>query len=275
MSPRDEAITRYDEEVRARPQTDDPRFVHEWDGPVYRVTGPGPAVEENAVLLTRFDDVAAADAAIARQLDHFGRLGHAFEWKLYAHDRPPDLADRLARAGLRPEPVETLAVVDLVEVGALGPLRPELRALPPGVELVRLDHPEALAPLVALNELVYGQPDHARWLVESLAAELRSCPEAIVIHGVRAGKELVAAGWARLPSGSAFGSLWGGLTAPAWRGRGLYSALVAARAHEARRRGRRWLAVDCGPLSLPILERLGFERLSTTTPWIAEPPRSR
>src|SRR5690606_20369451 len=117
---------------------------------------------ENAVLLTRFADEADADAAIARQLEHFGRLGRAFEWKLYAHDRPGDLSDRLAAAGLRPEPAETLAAVDLVAIGAGGPFRPELRALSRGVELLRLERVEELAPLVALNELVYGRPDHAR-----------------------------------------------------------------------------------------------------------------
>ena len=68
--------------------------------------------------------------------------------------------------------------------------------------------------------------------------------------------------------GDPFGSLWGGSTLPEHRGRGIYSSLVAARAGEARERGCRWLTVDCSPMSLPILERRGFERLAVTTPFI-------
>jgi len=29
--------------------------------------------------------------------------------------------------------------------------------------------------------------------------------------------------------------------------------------------------VDCSPMSLPILERRGFQRLSTTTPYVWSP----
>ncbi|MBO0514362.1 GNAT family N-acetyltransferase, partial [Streptomyces beijiangensis] len=62
--------------------------------------------------------------------------------------------------------------------------------------------------------------------------------------------------------------LWGGGTAPEWRGKGIYRALVAYRAAIAAERGYRYLQVDATDDSRPILERLGFTRLSTTTPYV-------
>src|SRR4051812_15195613 len=40
-----------------------------------------------------------ADAAIDREIEHHRQLEAAFEWKVYAHDGPPDLIDRLRRRG--------------------------------------------------------------------------------------------------------------------------------------------------------------------------------
>jgi GNAT superfamily N-acetyltransferase len=58
------------------------------------------------------------------------------------------------------------------------------------------------------------------------------------------------------------------VTLPEYRGRGLYRATVARRAELAREAGYRWLYVDALPTSRPILERLGFVTLTTTTPYV-------
>lgn len=57
------------------------------------------------------------------------------------------------------------------------------------------------------------------------------------------------------------GYLMGGSTAAWARGRGAYRAVVRARWDEAVRRGTPALAVGAGPMSRPILERLGFEQV--------------
>ncbi|MFJ4437475.1 acetyltransferase [Streptomyces sp. NPDC088923] len=72
--------------------------------------------------------------------------------------------------------------------------------------------------------------------------------------------------------GTDFAGLWGGSTLAAWRGRGLYRATVAARARTAAARGVRYLQVDASADSAPILRRLGFLELTTTTPYIWTPP---
>jgi GNAT superfamily N-acetyltransferase len=71
--------------------------------------------------------------------------------------------------------------------------------------------------------------------------------------------------------GTEFGGLWGGSTLQRWRGRGIYRALVAHRARIAVERGIRYLQVDASEDSRPILERLGFVAVTTTTPYVWRP----
>ena len=62
--------------------------------------------------------------------------------------------------------------------------------------------------------------------------------------------------------------MFGGITLPEFRGRGLYRATVAKRAELARERGYRWLYSDALPTSRPILERVGFVPITTTEPFM-------
>jgi GNAT superfamily N-acetyltransferase len=66
-------------------------------------------------------------------------------------------------------------------------------------------------------------------------------------------------------------TLWGGSTAAEWRRRGIYRVLVSRRAHLAAERGFRYLQVDASDDSRPILERLGFVAVTTTTPYMWRP----
>ena len=86
-----------------------------------------------------------------------------------------------------------------------------------------------------------------------------------------AGDEPVSSARMELVPGTRFAGLWGGGTDPAWRGRGIYRALIAHRARIAAERGYRYLQVDASDQSRPILERLGFAALSTTTPYLYTP----
>jgi GNAT superfamily N-acetyltransferase len=84
----------------------------------------------------------------------------------------------------------------------------------------------------------------------------------------------VAAGRVEYQPDTDFASLWGGGTLPAWRGRGVFRSLVAYRAALASARGFRYLQVDASSDSQPILRRLGFVELATTTPFCAPRPRA-
>ena len=56
------------------------------------------------------------------------------------------------------------------------------------------------------------------------------------------------------------------------RGMTIYRAIVVYRANLAAQRGFRYLQVDASEESRPILERLGFLAVTTTTPFIWTPP---
>ena len=92
---------------------------------------------------------------------------------------------------------------------------------------------------------------------------------------VEAGSEVVCAGWVRFAHGTAFACLWGGATLAAWRGRGIYRATVAYRAALAAARGFSLVEVDASTDSRPILERLGFLAVTTTTPYLWSPASAR
>ena len=86
---------------------------------------------------------------------------------------------------------------------------------------------------------------------------------------------MVSVAWLVRDPDSEFATLWGGATRPRWRGRGIYRALVARRARFAVRTGARYLQVDASDDSAPILQRLGFVAVATTTPYLWTPPDSR
>lgn len=65
---------------------------------------------------------------------------------------------------------------------------------------------------------------------------------------------------------------WGGSTLAAYRGRGIYRALVAHRARIALDRGYTIVQVDASDDSRPILERLGLHVVGGTTPYVVSPP---
>jgi GNAT superfamily N-acetyltransferase len=75
----------------------------------------------------------------------------------------------------------------------------------------------------------------------------------------------------RFRPGTQFAGLWGGGTLSEWRGRGIYRALVSRRAQLAAARDFRYLQVDASSNSAPILRRLGFQPIATTTPYVWTP----
>lgn len=205
-----------------------------------------------------------ADAAIAAEQARFAALGQGFEWKHFAHDAPADLLERLRAAGFEVEEPEALLALDLEAA-------PGWVASDAGHD-VRALGPEGFEDLARV--LVAVWPSLADDYVPRFRADVAAAPERVRLFVAYAGGAPVAAGWT-IDGGpdSPFLGLFGGATLPEHRGRGLYRALVAARARHARAHGKRFLTVDAGPMSAPILERLGFLLLTTTTPCVWRPPR--
>jgi GNAT superfamily N-acetyltransferase len=206
---------------------------------------------------------ADLDDLIARQVEIFAERNEPFEWKLHEHDRPADLADRLIAHGFEPEDRETVVVAPVAAVTA-DPLLPE------GVRLREVTDRVDLERIAAMEHEIWQ--DDRDWLADSLESERAADPDAIAIVVAEADGEVVCAAWVRFAEGTEFASLWGGGTLPTWRGRGIYRAVVAYRANLAEQRGFRYLQVDASDESRPILERLGFVAVTTTTPFIWSPP---
>lgn len=212
--------------------------------------GEGKAVHSATVQCVRLSeaDVPSALAEIRALLRSLGRDGA--EWELGESSTPPDLVERLLALGLHrdeSEPVATGMVLRASEV------------TPP--------HDVVARPVASVEELVAARRvQHAAFRDPTPVS-----PELAATDFAREGVDgstfgafldghLVAAGYAAYtPWGSI---LFGGATLPEARGRGAYTALVAARAAEAEARGAPAVVTHAGRMSRPILERLGFVTVS-------------
>jgi len=254
----------YDSQLRGRAIDPLPAGASvERDGPLVRTVGLGHGGMVEYADLGGLEG-EALDELIGRQVQFFAARGESFEWKLHGHDLPPDLPERLRAAGLVPEDIETVLIAPVAQVAATPSLPPV------GVVLREVRERADLDRIAALEAAIW--PDEREWLADMLERELEADPGGTVVVVAEADAEVVCAGWVRFPRGTQFATLWGGGTLPDWRGRGVYRSVVAHRARLAARRGRRYLQVDASAESRPILERLGFVAVTTTTPYVWSPP---
>ncbi len=117
----------------------------------------------------------------------------------------------------------------------------------------------------AMADEAFGDPvsdERAEGLLHRLA--LRDGMELWVAE---ADGQMVSAGRLEPVPDTDVAGIWGGSTLKRWRGRGIYRALTAARARSALRLGKTIIHSDSTEFSRPILERSGFLKVSTTTPY--------
>jgi len=205
-----------------------------------------------------------ADAVIQREQAHFTALGHTLEWKLFSHDAPTDLMARLQARGFAIGEREATLVLDAENLPA------RLRDPAPH-EIRRITDPAMVAPLMdAVQGRVFSH-ESQDWVSQMLAHNLRHHGDNLSIYAAYVDDRPVSAARVNFSAASPCGSLWGGATLPEYRGRGIYSALVAVRVREALSRGVRYLYVDTSPMSRPILEKLGFRHIADTYPCVYPP----
>lgn len=256
-----ELLALYDELMRALPPAPGPGVTYEQDGPLVRAVGGF----QGFVFGPRDTGLrgAALDRLITRQRDRFAGRGEAVEWRTHAHDGPAELTERLRAAGFAAGVGKTVLVGASAESDA-APVLPE------GVVVRRVTLAADMRRIAAMEAAVWDMD--LSWLAELLAARVAAAPDDAVVLVAEHEREVVCAGWMFLWPERHFGGLRGGTTLPAWRGRGLYRALVAERARIAAGRGVPYLHVDASPESLPILRRLGFRAVTTMTPYVWTPP---
>ena len=197
----------------------------------------------NDVACTELSE-ADADRVIDETIDSYVRLGIRFRWKVGPEVKPADLADRLARRGLKRS--EGLAMAR----AAAGAPEADPALSVEEVSLASLDDFNGVmaagwgvdaAPFAALHRRMVVDPARRNHL---FLARIDGTPAATATYAA-CGR-------------SAY--LMGGVVLPAFRGRGLYRALVSARLRHAAARGLPLATTHAmAETSAPILARLGFE----------------
>lgn len=204
---------------------------------------------------------ADVDAVIAEEQAYFGPLGEV-EWKVYAHDTPADLRQRLVAHGFQVDEEETVLVLDLHD----GARRATAPRQPREVDVRRLQTVAQLADVRRIEETVWEED--FGWLEERLGDDMAMSDDYIGVYVAYVEEQPACAGWIYFHPHSQFATLYGGSTLPEQRRRGLYTAILDARLQEAAARGYRFVTTDASPSSRPILERAGFEPLTTTWPCV-------
>lgn len=211
---------------------------------------------EGAIIYSQLTGVGAAQA-IREQVAYFESIGQDFEWKVYDHDQPPDLKEMLRSYGFAVEEPEAVMVLDRQHSPTIlwQPVRHDVR---------RITDPERLADVQTVEQQVWDED--SSWVIDYLGGALTHHPDQMSVYVAYVDGQPASAAWTFFPQRSQFASLWGGATISRFRGQGLYTALLAVRAQEAKGRQVRYLTVDASPMSRPILEKFGFKTIAYSYP---------
>jgi GNAT superfamily N-acetyltransferase len=231
------------------------------DTPVCRMTFqpdypvPGP----NSAAWVRCE-AKRVDAMVDQVRSLFRSRRLPLMWILDPGHEPADLPARLVARGARPDPTSPEVAVMVL------PSESDLEA--PVVEGLAIE--DALADVEsfraadAVNAEAFGSAPRAQDAEQRAAQERRRRSQLaagnrrlllVTVHGEPAG----SAGISLYPPAGA--TINGGAVRPAFRGRGVYRAMVVERLRMAREAGAAGLSVWGGPMSAPILARLGFVKV--------------
>jgi GNAT superfamily N-acetyltransferase len=252
----DALLALYDRELRR--DMIEPGAAREVTDHVVRMVRPKP--ERSFIEYFKLDE-SNADAVIVAEIEGFLARNLLFTWKVFGHDRPSDMIGRLAAHGLAVDDEEAIMVLDLAD------LSPRLGA-PVTADVRRLTDPAQLVDVVQVLEAVYQWG--FSWVHKRLGPQM-GIPDYLSVFVAYVDERPAGVAWVYYPEGH-FATLWAGATLEEMRGRGLYTALLAARLQEARARGKQFATLDAGPMSRPIVARHGFIELTTATDcrWIEE-----
>lgn len=202
------------------------------------------------------------DAAIHDEISLAKAQRYTLEWKVYGHDTPTNVKERLFAAGFEPEPEESLMVLRVTEA--------TLAAFDaPAYEIRRVHDVEGLDDLAEISREI-GRT-HVEEEKNSLKTILQDTPDQMSVYVAYVDGKAVACGRIHFKEHSEFAELAGGRTKTTHRNRGTYTALVATRLKEALARNRKYILVDALPTSEPILRKRGFQFVTLTQPFVYRP----
>jgi GNAT superfamily N-acetyltransferase len=212
--------------------------------------GTGPEPHWNVAQRFRFDasELDAVMDELHGLLEQRGR--HACTWEVGSSAQPSDLPARLLERGLvwdEPDPLQIGMVLAAPPPDA-----------PPGIDVRAAETPADFAASERITYECFGMDPPTEPDIEEQYA--RYDPQSSRRYIASVGDEVAASGFATFtPHGVVLNA---GATLPAFRGRGLYRALVRARWDDAVAAGTPALTTQAGAMSRPILDRLGFQAVA-------------
>lgn len=190
---------------------------------------------------------------IQNVIDFLANTGYirSFEWKTWRSD--PRLP--LDKFGFQWEPEEAVMMGD-TEVLSRWPN-------PHGVRVHQVVTEEDLSAASQVRSDVFGLgEDRTRQFIERTRHDI---PGAGLFAAVADGR-MVGIGRMEELAGAGLAGLFSGSVLPQYRGRGIYRALLSARAKRALDLGATVVVSECSEYSHPILQRAGFLAVEHTTP---------
>jgi ribosomal protein S18 acetylase RimI-like enzyme len=205
-------------------------------------------------------DEPAVRKLVAEAVAHFRADGGItqVEWKTRGHDHAPGLHEVLLEHGFVPEDPESIMIGEAAALAVDVPL-------PDGVIVRRVTEEFEVRAMCAMQDEVFGEPASDR--TANAILRRQSVDDSMELWVAEAEGRFVTAGRLEPVVDTHFAGIWGGCTRPEWRGRGIYRALTAARARSALALGKTLVHSDSTEYSRPVLERYGFVKVSTTTPY--------
>ncbi|MHA7303936.1 GNAT family N-acetyltransferase [Arthrobacter sp. TMN-49] len=180
------------------------------------------------------------------------------EWKVRLHDDSPGLPEALVAQGFAPEEAESIMVGPLEGLCANVPE-------PDGVTLRKITTESDIRAMSAMADEAFGEAVDTRMADALLARLARN--DGMELWVAETDGKIVSGGRLEPVPGTDFAGIWGGSTLKAYRGRGIYRALTAARARSAIAQGKTLVHSDSSEFSRPILERSGLLKVSSTVPY--------
>jgi ribosomal protein S18 acetylase RimI-like enzyme len=258
MSDAHEFLVAYDQQLRTDAET--PSAIAQTRlGPLRLVTFAGgrgfvtyPA--------PRGDEVEAIAQLAKPTVDHYRQISEIthVEWKTRGHDRIAGLHEALMDNAFKPDEQESIMIgrTQLLDVKV---------PLPKSVTLRKVRDEADIRAMTAMEDLAF-ESDMSDAMTQALMRRV-ALNDGIELWVAEADGQIIGAGRLEPVTGTDFAGIWGGATLPAWRSRGIYRALTAARARSALAKGKTLIHSDSTEYSRLILERAGLIKVSTTTPY--------
>jgi hypothetical protein len=250
-----EILKLYDKDLRQ--EVEYPEARKEVTADVVRFIREAPGM--NFVSYT-FADESRLDGVVKNEVAYFAPLNQPFTWKVYDHDPLPNVGTVLESNGfVRDEDKGDVMILDVENAPAqlLEPVTADIR---------RITEPEDLKDIISVLDKVWGGSN--TWVNGRLGGHLK-VPGYLSIYVAYVENVPASIGWTYFPKGH-FATLFAGTTLPEHREQGLYTSILATRVQEIRARGYRYAIVEAGEMSRPIVQKHGFEHLTTTWDYILE-----